>query len=304
MNEIKPENFDPQEIYKLISKTLSDWFTSAISQFPNFVLAIVIVLVFYWLAKTARRLIDKWVNRATDNPSLTKILSSLTYLTIFAVGAFTALSVLHLDRAVTSLLAGAGVIGLALGIAFQDIAANFMVGTYMTFNKPFVAGDLLETEGFFGVVRIIHLRTTEIVTMQGQVVKIPNAAVFKGPIINYTALGRRRIDVAVGVHYSTNLPFAKKVAREAVEQIEGIEDEVTVFYESFGDSSINFNLRFWIPFTNKHSEFLDKQDQAIIAIKKAFDENNITIPFPIRTLEIGDVNFKQVAADLQKSSEK
>lgn len=304
MKETPTAPFNPEKAYELINGTITEWLGNLISQLPNLLLALLIMLIARWLARLSRKLIHKSFNHITDNPSLTKMVGSLAYLVVLVVGTFAALSVLHLDKAVTSLLAGAGVLGLVIGIAFQDIASNFLAGTFMTLNKPFVAGDLIESSGFFGVVQIIHLRTTEIKTVEGQLIKIPNAQVFKNPIINYTALGKRRIDLPVGVHYSTDLPLAKKVATQAVEEIEGRVDDVKLFYESFADSSINFTVMFWMPFTNVQAEYLAKRDEAIIAIKKAFDKNNITIPFPIRTLELGDVNITEIMNRLDKRPEK
>jgi len=300
MEEPSGGHFNLTQAIDIIQNTIMVWLSDFMAQLPNFLVAVLIVFLSRYLARLGQRLVSRTFQRITDNPSVPKMLGSLTYLVILSIGVFTALSVLHLDKALTSLLAGAGVLGLALGIAFQDIAANFLAGTFMTFNKPFVAGDLIETNEFFGVVKIIHLRTTELVTMQGQLIKVPNAEVFRKPIINYTTLGKRRIDIPVGVHYSTDLPLAKRVAVEAVEKMEGRTDKVRVFYREFSDSSINFTIVFWIPFTNEEAEYLAKRDEAIIAIKKAFDENGITIPYPIRTLELGQVDLTALRQTFQR----
>ena len=117
---------------------------------------------------------------------------------------------------------------------------------------------------------------------------IPNADVYKNPIINYTFSGKHRVDVDVGVSYSDDLEKAKSVAIEAVEGLE-VRDgsrDVQLFYNEFGGSSINFTVRFWIDY-RRQVEFHQARSDAIMAIKKAFDENDITIPFPIRTLDFG-----------------
>src|SRR5690606_15289115 len=97
--------------------------------------------------RLVRRMARRVLQRITDNPSLRDLLASILYITILAIGTFIALSVLNLEGAVTSLLAGAGVIGLALGFAFQEIASNFIAGTMMSIRKPFASGDLIETNG-------------------------------------------------------------------------------------------------------------------------------------------------------------
>lgn len=291
----KQINFDIDKAYELVTGKLEVWVKTGIEMLPNFVLAVLVVIVFVLLGKLLKKLFVKIFRRITDNKSLQSLLGSILYLSVVAVGTFVALSILKLDGAVTSLLAGAGVIGLALGFAFQEIASNFIAGTMMSIRKPFKIDDLIETNDFFGIIQHIHLRTTEMRTMQGQIVQIPNSMVFKNPIINYTQMGKRRIDISVGVTYGENLPKAKKVAKEAIESLDGLtEDEVTIFYTEFGGSSINFVIRYWIPFTNKHFEYLAKQDEGVIGIKQAFDKNDVPIPFPIRTLDFGDVDFKSI----------
>jgi len=288
-------SFDIEKAYGLIKERLSEWGTTAIKMLPNLLVAILVLLVFVFIGKFIRKLSEKLLARITDNKSLRSLASTVLYVAILAIGTFIALSILKLDGAVTSLLAGAGVIGLALGFAFQDIAANFISGTMMSIRKPFYEGDLIETNDFFGTVNKIHLRTTEMETFQGQQILIPNAEVFKKPIVNYTKLGKRRIDLEVGVTYDTDLRFAKKVAAEAIEALDCVNDqEVTLFFKEFGGSSINFTVRYWIHFTNSQGKYLSARDQGVIAIKEAFDKNDITIPFPIRTLDVGDVDFASI----------
>lgn len=288
-------NFDISKAYGLVTDKLETWLSTAVKMLPNLVVAILVLLAFVFIGKLLKKLFNRIFRKITDNQSLQTLLGSILYMIVVAIGTFIALSILRLDGAVTSLLAGAGVIGLALGFAFQEIASNFIAGTMMSIRKPFKNGDLIQTNDFFGKVRMIHLRTTELQTMQGQIVLIPNAEVFKNPIVNYSELGKRRIDLSVGVTYGEDLPFAKKIAREAIQSLEGIDkNDVSIYYTGFGASSIDFTIRYWMPFTNKQYEYLDRQDAGVIAIKQAFDKNGISIPFPIRTLDFGDVDFKEI----------
>ncbi len=292
---MKNVNFDLNRAYGLVTEKLEDWISTGVKMLPNFLVAVVVLVLFVLLGKLVKKIFNKVFQKITDNKSLQSLLSSILYLTVVAIGTFIALSILQLDGAVTSLLAGAGVIGLALGFAFQDIASNFIAGTMMSIRKPFKIGDLIKTNDYFGKVTNIHLRTTTIQTMQGQIIMIPNASVFKNPIENYTEYGKRRIDLEVGVTYGQDLPFAKKVAKEAIENIEGVDkDDVSLYYTGFGGSSIDMVIRYWMPFSNKQFEYKAKMDEGIIAVKQAFDKNGIGIPFPIRTLDFGDVDFKDI----------
>lgn len=138
-----------------------------------------------------------------------------------------------------------------------------------------------------GKVVEINLRDTVLLTFQGQKVIIPNKDVLQNPIENFSLLGKRRMDLIVGVSYGENLENVKLVTMEAVKDIAGItEDDVTFFYKEFADSSINFELRIWVA-TPDQPEYLRVRSEAIMKIKKAYDEASITIPFPIRTLDFG-----------------
>jgi small-conductance mechanosensitive channel len=115
---------------------------------------------------------------------------------------------------------------------------------------------------------------------------MPNKQVFENPIMNYTIRGTRRVDISLGVSYGEDLEKAKRVAMEAVAVVPSRlpDREVELFYEELAESSIDFTVRFWIPFETQ-KDYLAARSDAIIRIKQAFDANGITIPFPTRTLD-------------------
>jgi small-conductance mechanosensitive channel len=222
------------------------------------------------------------------NKTVINLLETIISISIIGIGVFIALSILKFDDAVTSLLAGAGIIGLALGFAFQDIASNFISGVILSIRHPFGIGDIISTNDYYGTVAKLNLRNTIIRTVTGQIVYIPNKKVFENPLENFTATGERRIDLSCGVSYGDDLEKAREVATKAVDDLKHVKSDrgIEFYFEEFGSSSINFKIRFWVPFT-KNPDFWDARSEAIIAITKAFDENDIMIPFPIRTLDFG-----------------
>lgn len=279
---------ETENIYELITGKLEGWLTSAIEMLPNLVLALLIVVAFYVLAKVIRKFVGNMLSRITDNKTVTGLAETLLAVLVMGVGFFFALSILNLDGTVTSLLAGAGIIGLALGFAFQDIAANFIAGVLLSIRHPFGIGDIIETNGLFGTVEKLNLRNTILRTPQGQFIYVPNKEVYENPFTNYTRTGKRRIDLACGVSYGDDLEKARKVAVETLSSLDMRDEskEVEFYYNEFGDSSINFSIRFWIYF-DRLPDFLGAQSEAIMALKKAYDKNDIMIPFPIRTLDFG-----------------
>lgn len=148
-----------------------------------------------------------------------------------------------------------------------------------------------------GKVTEINLRETIIQTFQGQMVIIPNKEVYQNPIENFSLLGKRRVDLSIGVSYGDDLQKAKEIAVNAVKDIKNrTEDEVTLFYQEFGGSSINYSLRIWLN-TPEQPAYLEAASEAVMLIKKAYDANDITLPFPITTLDFGikgGVSLKEI----------
>lgn len=281
-------NIEIKEPLQQISGKLQDWLNAFIEMLPNMLVALVLLILFVLLGRGIRNLARRALHRTDSNKAIRELLSTIIYYVVLAIGLFIILGVLGLQQAVFSLLAGVGVAGLALGFAFQDIAANFISGVILAVRNPFYIGDIIEVKGVMGEVSRTNLRATIVKTFQGQEVYIPNKDVLQNNITNYSHLRSRRIDLAVGISYGDNLDEVENLVKNTILSMEGIirKDELIFDYEEFGDSSINFNIRFWIDFPGQPG-FLSMRNEAIKRIKKAFDENEITIPFPIRTLDFG-----------------
>ncbi|QXV66752.1 mechanosensitive ion channel [Mucilaginibacter sp. 21P] len=279
---------DIDHAYRLITEKLTLWTREFIRLLPNIFLAALIMTFGFFIARSASKALQRLMRRFIPNQTLDNLFGSLIYLFLLGVFFFIALSILKLDKAVTTILAGAGIAGLALAFAFQDIAANFMSGILISIRRPLNVGDIVKVKDYMGKVEEINLRDTIVRTFQGQMVIIPNKDVFQNPIENYSMLGKRRFDLSIGVSYGDDLDKVKTVTLAAVKDIPGLceDSEVTMFYQEFGDSSINFVIRLWVN-SPEQPAFLQVGSEAIMRIKKAYDENDIMIPFPIRTLDFG-----------------
>ncbi len=272
----------------LILNKLTAWSEEIIRLLPNIVLSAIILVIGFYFAKIAKKVAHRLIAKVSNNSTLNSLVSSIVYIVFLGITIFTVLSIMKLDKAVTSILAGAGIIGLALAFAFQDIAANFISGVFISFRRPLHIGDIVKVKDYMGQIEDINLRDTVLRTFQGQLVIIPNKEVFQNPIENYTMLGKRRFDLSVGVSYGEDLERVRDITLKAVSNIENLSEpeSTTFFYTEFGDSSINFTLRMWID-TPEQPMYLKVGSDAIINIKKAYDQNDIMIPFPIRTLDFG-----------------
>lgn len=276
------------ELLEKLQGQIVSWIEGAVVMLPNLVIAVLVVLVAFFVAGWAQKLAERLVQRLSGSGPISSLLGTLARLSVVAVGVFVALGLLNLDKTVTSLLAGVGVVGLALGFAFQDIAANFMAGIMMALRRPFEPGDLVEVGDHRGRVKLFALRASELETLDGLTVLIPNKDIFQNPIVNYTRTSRRRMELSVGTAYADDMRSVRETVLKAVKDVphRASDREPELFFEAFGDSSINFTVRVWLSKSDQLS-FLEARSEAMIAIKEALDQAGMTIPFPIRTLDFG-----------------
>lgn len=278
-----------QAYSKVIAK-LEGWLDSFVEMLPNLVVAVLVLVLFWLVSLLLTRMTKQALTRLSVRPSIQGLITTTIRIGVLFAGLMIALGVLNLDKAVTSILAGAGIVGLALGFAFQDLAANFISGVGLSIHRthPFKVGDLIETNQVFGTVRTINLRTTELRTLDGKQITIPNKQIYQEQLTNHSLSGERRVELHCGISYGEDLAKVKKVALEAIRNVEtrDRDRDVELYFEGFGDSSIDFVVWFWTSF-RRQTDYLGAMSEAVMRLKKAFDDNDITIPFPIRTLDFG-----------------
>lgn len=277
----------PELVQPVVDKTMG-WLQGGVTMLPNLIVAVLTLGVAWAFAGFAARIAQRPLQRLTRNDQLGALGARILHTVLVVAGAFVALSVLQLDKTVTSLLAGVGIVGIALGFAFQDIASNFMAGVLMAVRRPIRIGDVISSNGFSGTVIDVELRSTLIRTFTGETVILPNKDVFGSPIVNYTDTRERRADVRCGVAYDADLEEVRRVVVAALEALPQRDErrEVTVVFDSFGDSSIEFVARVWMD-TARQADHVATRSAMIVRIKAALDEVGIEIPFPIRTLSMG-----------------
>lgn len=277
------------QFLQTLQDELTRWGEQLISLIPNLALSILVVIITFIVAKHLRRVVHERAKTSSLEDTLNTLLSTTSYVITIAVGFFFALEILHLEKAVTSLLAGAGIIGLALAFAFQDIVSNFVSGIIIAVRGDlFDIDDLVQTGDYFGSVKAIDLRTTTIRVPSGQTVLIPNSDILSNPLTNFSHTGERRVDIECGVGYDDNLDDAQSVVKNVLSDLDCVDDAkgIDFFYDEFGGSSMNFTTRFWIDFDQSNKEYLTAKSDAIKAVKGALDDNGFDIPYPIRTIDI------------------
>jgi len=271
---------------------LDGWLDAVILKLPNFILAVLVIIIFYFIARGVSKLVKKLVLRKVKEESIKQIIGQMVFALTIIIGFFIALGVMDLNKVLTSVLAGAGVVGLAIGLALQGTLSNTVSGFILSFLPKISLGDWIETNDDKGFVTEINLRNVTIQRPDNNLTIIPNSTFADNPFTNYSINKRSRIIVGCGVGYESDLQLVEdltvKILKEAFPQNE--KEEIEFFYTEFGDSSINFLVRFWADCSNGKENFMH-QHTAIKTIKKHFDEANINIPFPIRTLDFGKNNL-------------
>jgi len=276
------------EAEKLIEEKLGGWFDVVISHIPNFIVAVIIAIIFSFIARLAGKGMKNVLRRSLDSTQIADLMASIFKVIVLSVGVFIALDFMGLKSTVTSLLAGAGIVGLAIGFAFQDMTENLIAGIAMGIRKPFKAGDVIETDNVFGSVHSINLRNTLVESFYGQLILVPNKILFRNVLRNYSTLGVRRIEVPVGISYADDIEKASEVIVDKINQFDFVirKNETAVYAEGFGDSSINLLVWFWIKYPGE-PDFMTVRHKGVVAVKQALDAADISIPFPIRTLDFG-----------------
>lgn len=293
---------DFKTAYEKVVDKLYGWMEGLIEMLPNLAVALLVVVIFWLTSVLVARTTQRALTRLKVRPSIRGLIATIARFGILFAGLMVALGILNLDKALTSVLAGAGIIGLALGFAFQDLAANFISGVGLSIHRtdPFKVGDLIESNDVLGIVERITLRTTELRTLDGKQVTIPNKQVYQNQLTNHSFTGERRIELHCGISYGDDLEKVRRISVAAIESIEkrNKSKDVELYFQEFGDSSINFVVWFWITF-EKQTDYLGAMSEAILQLKKAFDENGITIPFPIRTLDFGIKGGRSLSESIQ-----
>ncbi len=263
---------------------LESYLTSFIQSLPNIALAVVILVVVWLLAKTAKRVLAKALGAAHVRQALIDLSQTLAGIAIWVLGILITMSVLFPSVKPSSVLAALGVGGIAIGFAFKDIFENFMAGAMIMLRKPMRLGDFIQCEGVEGKIEEILIRDTYVRQNDGQLVLVPNAMLFKNPVYVRTDQQLRRFSIAAGVAYDVDLDKAREVIREAVEKLDIVSKDkpVDVFAMEFNSSSVDFNVRWWAK--SEPRQMHVSRDQVIASIKQALDQAGMEIPFPYRTL--------------------
>jgi small conductance mechanosensitive channel len=268
--------FDPDRLQAL-----------ALAAAPH-ILAAVAVLFFAWvLLRITQPALRGVLHRAHLADALIHLAVDGLYRgLVLVLGVVMATSQLGID--ISALLAGIGVLGVAFGFAAQETVANMIAGFLIFWDRPFKVGDFITTEGKYGEVREITLRTTRIRTMENTYVIIPNKQVIGDMLVNHSMYGETRVNVPLGIAYKERIDEARRVLLAAAAKVDGVLDTPApeVVATDLGASSVNLEVRVWI---DDAAVERPVSYRVLEACKVALDGAGIEIPFPHLQLFVEDV---------------
>ena len=271
-------------IIETIIKSLNDLIGEVVKTVPNFLTAMMVLFLTKYVVQAALKLAEEAGKRTLKSPSLRMLLHKTTQVGVWTIGILLACVLAFPGLDLGDSTATLGISSVAVGFAFQDIFKNFLAGIILLLEEPFRIGDEVKIGDYQGTVKNISIRTTQIRTYNGEKVLLPNSTVFTDAVKVVTAYSSRRTDLAVGVDYNTPLSKATQVLETAIAKVNGVLSEPMpeIDIVNFGDSSIDFIIRYWTSPQQKQAR--NVQTKAILAIKNALDAADISIPYPIRTL--------------------
>ena len=197
---------------------------------------------------------------------------------VFLAGTYIVLRVSGLTQLALTIVGGTGLVGLAVGIAFRDITENFLASIFLSIQRPFETADLVEIVGITGYVQQMNIRTTVLLTLDGNLVQVPNATVYKSTLHNFTATPNRREDFVVGIGYDDAIEDAQAVALKVLADHPAVlkEPEPWVLADDLGKATVNLRIYFWIN-GHEHSP-LKVRSSVIRLVKRAFQQSGVSMP--------------------------
>lgn len=251
---------------------------------PAFLFGLVILALAAGTGVLVTRGARAFLRRRVRANLLRRVMARGVGVVVFLFGFYIVLRVSGLTQLALTVVGGTGLIGLALGIAFRDITENFLASIFLSGQRPFETGDLVEVTGVMGYVQQLNVRTTILMTLEGNLVQIPNASVYKNNLRNFTANTNRREDFVVGIGYDDSIIEAQEIARKVLVDHPAVlnDPEPSVLVDSLGRATVNLRVYFWL--NGREHSWLKVRSSVIRLVKLAFQQHGISMPDEAREI--------------------
>ncbi len=260
-----------------------------ITLLPNLVLALITFAIFFFAARTIKKVVRNLTRNRREARSLGMVLGRLAQGTTILIGLFVALSIVIPSLKASDLVQLLGISSVAIGFAFRDILQNFLSGILILLSEPFQIDDQIVFKNFEGTVENIQTRATTIRTYDGRRIVIPNSELFINSVTVNTAFEHRRLQYDVGIGYGDDIDTTRKLILAAVSETDGVlstpaPDAIVV---ELAGSSVNIRARWWVN-PPLQADVLNVQDRVLTSIKNKLVANGIDLPFPTQQILFHD----------------
>ena len=262
----------------LAQDSLSEMGRDFLRHLPLILFALFILALSAFAALLARRGAKAVVRKRVRAPLLQNVIALCIAGLVFLAGIYLVLRVAGLAQMALTLVGGTGLLGLIVGIAFRDITENFLSSVFLSIQRPFETGDLVEISDVTGYVQQLNIRTTILMTLDGNLSQIPNATVYKSIISNFTTNANRRDSFTVGIGYDDSITSAQELARKVLEEHPAVlkDPEPAVLVDSLGSATIVLRVYFWI--NGRENSVLKVRSSVIRLVKRAYQQAGISMP--------------------------
>lgn len=274
---------DVQENVSTVYQGLKAQVANLIKALPLLLVGIIIFALVTWFGSWLSNRKKMW-QRLTPNPFVAELLSQTVKVIFIIFGLILALSLIGAETILSTLLGGAGVIGIAVGFAVKDTIENYIASLMLSIRQPFRARDHIVINGQEGIVVRLTSRATILMTLDGNQLRIPNSEVFKGTILNYTKNPERRFTFELGVDANDDPLAAIKVGLDAIHTLDFVLDEpkAIAVITNVGDSNIVLEFQIWVD--QSQTDFSKARSIAIRETKHALENEGFSLPEPIYRL--------------------
>lgn len=253
---------------------------------PKFIMAIVVLIIGLWIIKMINNAFVRVLEKREVNESLRGFLKSLAGILLKIMLFISVLSMVGVEM--TSFIAILAAAGLAVGMALSGTLQNFAGGVMILLFKPFKAGDYIDAQGYSGTVADIQIFNTILKTPDNRTIIIPNGGLSTSAMVNFSTEPKRRVDFTFGIGYEDDIDKAKQIILDIVSNDERVHKDPAPFVavSELADSSVNFAVRVWCESGNYWPIYWEMHE----AVKKAFDKEGISIPFPQTDVHLHHTN--------------
>ncbi len=283
--EVKPQiSWDLTPTWREIGKL-----TDRVKSFaPLFVISLVVLLLAWVLSRGMAALARRSLRHRIASPLLLHLVARTLAIPVILIGIYLVLQIAGLTRLALTVLGGTGLVGIVLGLAFREIAENSLASILLSVRNPFRAGDWIEVGEYQGIVQNLNMRTTVLLTLDGNHVQIPNALVFKSVIKNFSTNPNRRAEFKVGIGYDDFVLEAQNIIIQALRAHPAVLDdpEPNALVDELGSSTVTIRVQYWFD-GNAYSIF--KVRSALMRqVKRALQDAGISMPDEAREIIFPD----------------